>query len=127
MTARDYLAAVQQRADSATDGPWEADGTEVSQHWSRPQPWETVASSEVACMAYCYGGSARGIERKADAEFIAASRTDVPRLVAALTAALDLADRADHFDGYADPEGIVTTDAIRAAITAALTPKENDS
>ena len=89
MGARDELDQIRQRADAATDGPWEADGTEVSQHWSRPQPWETVASSEVACMAYCYGGSARGIEREADAEFIAASRTDVPCLVAALTAVLD--------------------------------------
>jgi hypothetical protein len=83
-TARDYLAAVQQRAKSS--------GT----------------LSEL-------GERLVELEETAD------------RLVAALTAALDLADRADHFDGYADPEGIVTTDAIRAAITAALTPKENDS
>ena len=131
MTARDFLAAVQQRADAATDGPWEADGTEVSQHWSRPQPWETVASNEVACMAYCYGGSARGVEREADAQFIAASRTDVPRLVAALTAALDLADQWREMWGasasYDAQKDRARAEEIEAVVTAALTPKENDS
>lgn len=121
MTAREFLAAVQQRADAATDGPWEADGTEVSQHWSRSQPWETVASNEIACMAYCYGGSARGIEREADAEFIAASRTDVPRLVAALTAALD------ELDEWGGRNSLGLAPRLRAVITDALAPKENDS
>ncbi|MEV8029230.1 hypothetical protein [Cellulosimicrobium funkei] len=85
-TARDYLAAVQQRADAATP------------HAARNEPW--VAQALAA---------------------------DSTVLGAALTAALDLADRADRFDGYADPEGVVTTDALRAVITDALTPKENDS
>ena len=76
-----FLGRVEGLASRATEGPWEADGTEVSQHWSRPKPWATVASSEVVCMAYCYGGIGRGIEREADAEFIAAARTDVPQLV----------------------------------------------
>ena len=49
-----------------------------------------MVSSEVACMAYCYGGIGRGIERETDAEFIAAARTDVPKLVAALRAVLDV-------------------------------------
>ena len=86
----DRLGQIEARADAATPGPWEADVTEVSQHWSRPKPWATVVSSEVNCMAYCYGGSGRGIEREPDAEFIAASRTDVPQLVAALRAVLDV-------------------------------------
>lgn len=113
MTARDFLAAVQQRADAATDGPWT----------QRNYTGDVVGNSSVL-----YGDrfGVRDIPWD-DAEFIAAARTDVPRLVAALTAALDLADRADRFNGYADPEGVVTTDALRAAITAALTPKENDS
>ena len=75
----DHLEAL---ANAATEGPWEADCTEVSQHWSRPEPWHTVSSSEVDCGSYCYGGSARGIERVEDAEFIASSRTAVPALIA---------------------------------------------
>lgn len=86
----DRLDEIEARAEAATLGPWEAGVTEVSQHWSRPEPWATVVSNEVACMAYCYGGYGRGIERETDAEFIAAARTDVPQLVAALRAVLDV-------------------------------------
>lgn len=96
----DRLDQIEARAEAATPGPWEADVTEVSQHWSRPKPWVTVVSSEVACMAYCYGGSGRGIERETDAEFIAAARTDVPTLVAALRAVLDLHCDAGPSQGY---------------------------
>lgn len=70
-TLREAAKVLRERAEAATPGPWEADMHEVSQHWSRPEPWQTVASSEVACMAYCYGGSGRGIEREEDATFIA--------------------------------------------------------
>ena len=45
------LAEIEARANAATEGPWEADGTEISQHWSCPEPWKPVASNEVACMA----------------------------------------------------------------------------
>lgn len=76
------LEAIEARANAATEGPWEADNTEVMQHWSRPEPWQPIATNEVACMAYCYGGSARGIENEADAEFIAHAREDVPALIA---------------------------------------------
>lgn len=54
----DRLDEIQARTDAATPGPWEADVTEVSQHWSR-RSRATVVSSEVSCMAHCYGGSAR--------------------------------------------------------------------
>lgn len=76
------LDAIQARLDAATPGPWVADGTEISQHWSRPEPWEPVATNDIACMAYCYGGQARGIENSYDAEFIAHAREDVELLVA---------------------------------------------
>jgi hypothetical protein len=73
----------------------------------------------------------RAVEQRHDRHLLGTPETQAEKdraaLVAALTAALDLADRADRFDGYADPEGVVTTDAIRAVITDALTPKENDS
>ena len=86
-----YLDQIEARAEAATPGPWTTNGAgEVSQHWSCPQPWKTVVGTEVACMAYCYGGSAKGVERDEDAEFIAAARTDVPALVDALRAVLEL-------------------------------------
>lgn len=82
MSADLDLDAIKARVEAATPGPWKADGGEVSQHWSRPEPWQEVVSTEVSCMSYCYGGTARGVERDADAEFIAHARTDVPALVA---------------------------------------------
>ncbi|MDQ8040622.1 hypothetical protein RDI86_02010 [Cellulosimicrobium sp. XJ-DQ-B-000] len=118
-TARDYLAAVQQRADAATDGPWTKDPDEPSIVLKPDAPggWDGTAIATVQRDDY-------GLVEEANTEFIAASRTDVPRLVAALTAALDLAD---------DPQrhkvalGHVDRDDLLAVITDALTPKENDS
>lgn len=98
---RETLARIRKQADAATEGPWEADGAgEVSQHWSRPEPWETVVGTGVTCMPYCYGGSAKGAERDEDAAFIAAARTNVPRLVDALEAALELHKPGRTFHGH---------------------------
>ena len=86
-----YLDAIEQRANAATDGPWDYDGCgEISQHFSLPEPWATVVSTDVACMGYCYGGSAAGVERDEDAEFIADARTAMPKMRAALEAVLAL-------------------------------------
>ena len=76
-------------ANQATQGPWEADGCEVTQHWSRPEPWQTIVDTEVSCMDFCYGGSAKGVERDEDAEFIADARTRLPKALDALQAVLD--------------------------------------
>ena len=82
LTAAD-LDTIEQRANAATEGPWEYDGGgEITQHFSLPEPWAMVVSTDVACMAYCYGGSAAGVERDEDAEFIAHARDDVPALLA---------------------------------------------
>ena len=126
---RETLARIRAQADAATPGPWETDGTgEVSQHWSRPEPWETVVGTEVSCMSYCYGGSAKGAERAEDAKFIAASRTDVPALLDLADAVLDLADELDRdgnaFMSDADPGRAKAAYAhaarIRVAVTTAL-------
>lgn len=68
-----------------------------------------------------YGGalvvnetSEYGYMDDADAEFIAASRTDVPALVAALRAVLDYVDKCDN-EGWN-----VWPDDVRTAIAAAL-------
>ena len=91
MTAADWLAERARIEQAATEGPWENDGGgEINQHFSLPEPWATVVSTDVACMAYCYGGSAAGVERDEDAEFIADARTSAPRMRAALEAVLAL-------------------------------------
>ena len=115
---RAVLAAIQQRADAATDGPWQMD------------------TNGCCAMAHIEGDLGFiGGERTmvpADAEFIAASRTDVPRLVAALTAVLDLAnkyerDDAEHLDRFGQPHPVAyhPYPRIRAVIATALTEEES--
>lgn len=113
MSARDFLAAVQQRADAATDGPWITEGTHVVH-----PPWE--ADDDTYWVADAF-------EEGPNVDFIAASRTDVPRLVAALAAVLDLADSVTQHDELGHREwGDVPGWKVREVITDALTPKEND-
>ncbi|QIK82416.1 hypothetical protein [Sanguibacter sp. HDW7] len=128
---RPKLADIEQRADAATEGPWEADGSEVSQHWSLPEPWLTVASNEVSCMSYCYGGSARGIEQDEDAEFIAHARTDVPAMSAAIRDVLAVHVEATCSRGYPQAYCVDCDQAWPCATVRAVTahidvtPKEN--
>jgi len=105
-TARDYLAAVQQRADAATNGPWFG------------SMGESVVYGRIP------GDEVAQCTRRVDARFVQSARTDVPRLVAALTAALDLADEIRERAPHSIRDH--TADDFRAAITDALTPKEND-
>jgi hypothetical protein len=128
MTARDYLAAVQQRADSATEGPW--DGEEFSNAIVAP----AIGLSDDGVR---YAAVAEDVYTMEDCEFITASRTDVPRLVAALTAALD--GQPEFIPTPPGPQRAVRDTDLRnagiaegwrqarAAIADALTPKENDS
>ena len=95
-------------ADQATQGPWDTDGREVTQHWSRPEPWQTIVDTEVSCMDFCYGGSAKGVERYEDAEFIADSRTRLPQALNALQAVLEIHKpfHADHYYNGMDGESL---------------------
>jgi len=115
---RAALAAIQQRANAATDGPWLTEGA----HIVHP-PW--AADDDTYWVAETY-------EESSTTQFIAASRTDVPRLVAALTAALDLADEyerddTEHLDrfGQHHPVAYHPHPRIRAVIAAALTEEES--
>ncbi|QAV29763.1 hypothetical protein [Micrococcus luteus] len=85
---RETLARIRKQADAATEGPWEADGLEG-----------TITSKTDGLVTDPQGPYlvVDGITMwaESDAEFIAAARTDVPRLVDALDAVLDLADRLD--------------------------------
>ena len=78
MTAADRLDEIQARADKATDGPWvveDQQGTDL-----------IVAPSG---HAVAYNADDRDIGRP-NSEFMAHARADVPALVAALRAVLDL-------------------------------------
>lgn len=82
MSISDRLDQIEQRADNATEGPW----------------WGSMLGPHVEMFAGTGSGSdpmiANGM-RPGDAEFIAASRTDVPDLLAAVRAVLDACDRID--------------------------------
>ena len=121
MTARDELDQIRQRAGRATDGPWFIDSIESGEH----AVFVSEDSDELG-----WGGSrvAQGVTGT-NAEFIAAARSDVPCLVAALTAALDLADECEEVASLAvcnpewrDAHAMFAT-TLRAAITEHLTRK----
>ena len=77
----DRLDEIEARADAATPGAWEA--------WDRGIGFEVHVNGEGLNSEF------RETFRQADAEFIAAARTDVPQLVAALRAVLDQHHRVD--------------------------------
>ena len=80
MTAADRLDEIQARADGATDGPWGVDGA------AHPGPDDSLVVYPLED-----GGAVAYVQPLyADAVFIAHARADVPRLVAALRAVLDL-------------------------------------
>ncbi len=127
--AREFLAAVQQRADAATDGPWA----------SVKGAFDVEVYGNEGRQYVAHTGDRGFVNAHLDAEFIAASRTDVPRLVAALTAALDL-HRPETDDDAPDGWPYCTACGVDVyeepipwpcetvrVITDALTPKESDS
>ena len=86
MTAADRLNEIEARANAATEGPWEA---------YRPNPAYRIYE---ICSTTPQGldetlAEVSGYNASDDADFIAHARTDVPALMAALRAVLDLADR----------------------------------
>lgn len=111
------LDEIEARADAATDGPWEA--------WDRGIGFEVHVDGEGLNSEF------RETFQQADAEFIAAARTDVPQLVTALRAVLNLADwhetkaeKARRFPGgpssigEAEAKARVHDDAARRIRTA---------
>jgi hypothetical protein len=84
VSARDALAAIRERAQAATEGPW----------WGGGSNRRRDAVGLVGRLSDRGTGNAIavlagvGMDRVADAEFIAHARTDVPALVEALEAVL---------------------------------------
>ena len=90
MTAADWIAERRRFEQAATEGPWEA-GTGDGD--PRPHVWTSRSSGCVAEITYVVPND-YGDVRPADAEFIAAARTALPRALDALEAVL-----AMHVDG----------------------------
>lgn len=108
------LTEIEQRAEKATPGPWEADGAFCSETktttraiYHRPKPYHIV---EVVESADNFGGEC--IHRKEDQEFIAASRTDIPTLTKALRRAIEQLE----VDANSDPAQSVFPELAQAAL-----------
>lgn len=107
------LDQIRDRAANATEGPWEAMG------------FDDTPGDEGSCILAGTGMDERAIaysipypwhpedQTIADAEFIAAARTDIPRLLAAIDAVTALAKAWEADFPYKASQ-------IRTAITAAL-------
>ena len=118
MDPRSELDQIRQRAENASPGTWRT--------WRDGHVGSPTAHIGGICMPT---PGSNPDTRMPDAEFIAAARTDVPRLVAALTAALDLADECEEVASLAvfneewrDAHTMFAT-TLRAAITEHLTRK----
>jgi len=128
---RQLLAEISERAERATAAPWKAEydgglGERLDIVYVLGPDRSLLAVTQTMDNA----SEGKPFE---DAAFIGAARQDVPRLVAALTAVLDLcAEReaiarqeavAQEFakpDRYAEQSSIVTTNRVRRAVAAAL-------
>jgi hypothetical protein len=128
MIARDVLAGIKARAEAATPGPWEAMCSD-SGH-SKYELDCSVITSDIGDSICDLEGLDRVTlnerykgEGDRDAYFIAAARSDVPRLVAAVEAVLDLHrpyGGEDSEDDYCDMDGSEWPCTVVRAITAAL-------
>lgn len=123
---QDALGQIKERAEKATEGPWayEPEACGPGGEWYRP----ARAYAEIGL----YGPD--GVEGEeltvgggltADAEFIAHARTDIPRLVEAIEAVMDTADRYPAPSKWDDPTGEIAwaIEAFGNAIHDALNDK----
>ena len=86
MSAIDRLDEIEARANAATEGPWVTGGTDLAGEVYFGTYADPDDPTEPGVMLGVTG-------TQEDAALIAHARTDVPALVAALRAVLDLADR----------------------------------
>lgn len=130
-----YLAEIEQREQAATCGPW---ALETDQDWDdertwtypygirMPEPHTTRADRSHRDFDYLY--SELREMTMPTAEFLVAARSDVPRLLAAVRAGLELAARWADVGPAPRPADEVQRRAcaaeLRAAITKALLEEE---
>ena len=118
------LDTIEQRADAATDGPWVREWSTPDQWWiihGQPNPAkgdDRMVCPEVATLNHREDWTA-------DAEFIAAARDDVPRLLAEVRRRMATEQRvweyARHLarpfaDGVPDREGEQIASKLLAAL-----------
>lgn len=90
MTIDTRLAEIRARVENATPGPWEWDG-ESGEDWPQGDNSLIARQGTEEAVICAWGYDAYGITvDEADAEFIAASRTDLPALLAAVEAVREL-------------------------------------
>jgi len=121
------LAAIEERASAATEGPWEAQNLERD-HGHRGIYWVSVDRPDEIKTVAEVDANDDGIEaiwRMADAEFIAHARTDVPALLALvreqqakLDAVRDLAEEWESLGSRHPLYAHFAAYQLRAAITA---------
>lgn len=123
MNPRETLTRIRAQADAATDGPWEA-----RHHHFADGEWmeSSVVPSEHGDFYEDDGSCIQVNSMEADAEFIAAARTDVPRLVDALEKVLELHIEGRPFIGHGFKQrrcecGATWPCLTATAITRALT------
>ena len=102
---RESLARIRAQADAATEGPWTAEYSGEQGNCVLPPGYQSTREAVAVT---------RLLSAQADAEFIAASRTTVPRLLDALEKVLRLHPRVVVL--HADPDfGRMEDDAICGA------------
>ena len=100
------LDEIQARADAATEGPW----TWAAHTTADGDEWAVFDGGDSAIAANRDGWAP-------DAAFIAAARTDLPRLVAALRAVLEVHRRAQYLEwGDLMPHPCATWQAVAKAL-----------
>lgn len=109
MINTDRLDQIEARANAATEGPWVKDPDEPDHVLKPDRPGSTWDGTYIATVQR----DDFNLFEEANTEFIAAARTDVPALVAAIRAALAVMDSS----WYGDPE---VPFKMRDAITKAL-------
>lgn len=114
----DRLDQIKARAGAATKGPWEVCAFDSGHsEFEMSVSVITASAGDRICDMDGLGRTLNEIDARddgvADAEFIAHARTDVPALVAALRAVLDLKSE------YGSPRFVLSTD-LETTITEAL-------
>jgi len=130
MTTTDQLAAIEARAQAATEGPWDYEPFDGA---FGVYSLEMQDNGDLSAVIGYYASEGEG-GSKADADFIAHARTDVPALLAMvreqqarLDAATAILDEWASYKAFPDAEESQrwyslgkrhAADAIRAALTA---------
>ena len=122
MSISDRLDEIQARANAATDGPWWTEFWLDDLSW-REGHYSVLAKKDDPVRIVDPSWETSEEQTKADAEFIAHARSDVPDLVGALQAVLDLCDSTTlecrPGDG-SQPYMVVPVDVVKSAIEVAL-------